>query len=382
MYSDNEDEQMKNNDIKILLVNDPAIKGYLSIQKRISKELGINILFDVEEWEGYYNKVRKALLCEDVYDLVMIAGHLWKREFWEESALEKVNVDMSDILPMILPEIKIDNELYLFPSFCDGHIIVYRTDVMESLLGRRLPKVITPIEYIKVAKLLHDEGKSIVMKAHESEIFTDALPFLRMNGVDVYSDEGVCQCNKEEIINGAAQYCKLRQYAVKGTEHFGNREVCDALRYGEAVMGITWSGQMGEVMKEGCKDPEKLGFSTLTTAWNATWSFAINKKSRKKESAEKVLQYFGSSFVDAIVSKTSGVPIRLDSYENDNGEHPWYDTQLEMLRIAKTLPDVKRMGIKNEELYQALHDAFKGKVTAKAACMEAYDRIKALQCLR
>ncbi|HIW21752.1 MAG TPA: extracellular solute-binding protein [Candidatus Dorea intestinavium] len=360
--------------VKVLLVDDPAVKGYLSLKEQIDKELNTDIIFDIVEWDKYYEKMYQAL-SNSKCDLIMAAGHLWLRELVEKDVIDTMRIDLSDVVPKIVKELKIKDELYLFPSFCDGHIIVYRSDIIESVIGKKLNNVITPFEYLELSKLLHEKNESIVMKADKSEIFTDALPFLRMHKKDVYNKEGHCQCDNEEIIKGLEEYCTLKRYAIKDTERCGNKEVCEAIRSGKAAMGVTWSGQMAEVMKEGCKNPEKLGFSTFTTSWNTTWSFAVNKRSEKKELVMKILQYLKNPSVDKIISEYSGVPIRKDSYENDKGSHSWYKTELEMLNISNTLPMVSDMGEKNAILYEAIYEAFIGEKKAKEALKEACYRI-------
>ncbi len=84
---------------------------------------------------------------------------------------------------------------------------------------------------------------------------------------------------------------------------------------------------MGEVFKEGCLEPEDLGFSTFSTAWNVTWSFGICSSCKKKEAAEEFLKYLRSPGVDQKVGKKSGAPVRRGSYLEGGSDCPWFPVQ-------------------------------------------------------
>uniref|UniRef100_UPI0006D2B1B8 hypothetical protein n=1 Tax=Clostridium sp. NkU-1 TaxID=1095009 RepID=UPI0006D2B1B8 len=75
------------------------------------------------------------------------------------------------------------------------------------------------------------------MKADKSEIFTDALPFLRMYGGDAYDSDGSAVCGKEEAVKGLQSYIELRSCAVDGTERFGNGEIAEAVRQKKSSNG-------------------------------------------------------------------------------------------------------------------------------------------------
>lgn len=162
------------------------------------------------------------------YDVIMVAGHLWLADFAEKGYLAPIELEEEDILPVILQEMKYKNKYYLSPSFCDGHMIVYRKSILKEKLGKIFDSVITPEEYVDAASKISSSGTpgAIAMKAHPSEIFTDALPFLRMGGKDVYDTETLeAMCSEESIIKGLEAYCGLRNYAFPDTDTYGNEEI-------------------------------------------------------------------------------------------------------------------------------------------------------------
>ncbi len=359
--------------LKVLAVADPAVNGYLD------KELGIldgykgSVEFQSEPWSEYYAKMMESLNGSGDYDIIMAAGHLWLSDFVQKGYLAELELEEEDILPAIAREMSYHNQAYLSPSFCDGHMIVYRKSLIYKAIGKEFGPVITPWEYLETAKALATVygRNAVAMKADCSEIFTDALPFLRMYGGDVYDSEGNPICGDEKTIRGLQSYCELKSYALEGTEHFANEEIAEAIRKKKAVMAVTWSGQLGAVWENGCLEPEDLGFSTFSTAWNVTWSFAICKGSTKREAANDFLRYLRSFEVDQKAGRVSGAPVRESSYLN--GDCPWFPVQKIMIESAKPLPHITGAGDKNTILYQKIYQAFTGEISARDA-MESAER--------
>jgi len=218
------------------------------------------------------------------------------------------------------------------------------------------------------------------MKAHESEIFTDALPFLRMEGIDVYDEKTeTIQCDREEVIHGLEKYIGLKAFAFQDTDTYGNEEVARKFQSKEAVMGVTWSGQMGTVMSEACMEKEDLGFATFSTAWNVTWSFAISSGCQKVEQAKTLLQFLRSKEIDEKAGSVSGAPVRRGSYLSLMEAYPWYRCQLAMFEHARLLPDLSKAGDKNGVLYHQIALAFAGEKTPREAMLDAKREIKKLE---
>ncbi len=366
--------------LKVLAVADPAVESYLDEELGIVKGYGGNVEFHIVAWADYYPMMMKAFAGEADYDIVMVAGHLWLRDFVEKGYLSELDFEEEDILPVIAEEMKYKGKAYLSPSFCDGHMILYRKSELFRVLGKTFEHVITPQEYIETAKAYKEAcGKqAVAMKADQSEIFTDALPFLRMYGGDVYDSRGIPVCGKKETVKGLQAYMELKAYAMKDTETFGNGEIASAIRENRAAMAVTWSGQMGEIFKEGCIESSDLGFCTFSTAWNVTWSFGICLSSGKKKAAEEFLKYLRSPEVDQKAGKKSGAPVRRASYLEGAGECPWFPVQQKMMELAKPLPCLSNAGEKNGVFYAKIFEAFTGKKTAEEAMKEALQNIDSM----
>lgn len=369
---------MDNKVIKVLAVADPAVAVYADKNLNLLQEYPGEVQIDIVPWAEYYSTMLDVFAGKAFYDVIMVAGHLWMCDFVEKGYLAPIELEEEDILPAILKELKYKNKIYLSPSFCDGHMIVYRKSIVKEKLGKVFQNIITPEEYIDAAvKIGSTESMAAVaMKAHPSEIFTDALPFLRMGGQDVY-DENTHKavCNNETIINGLEAYCKLKNYAFPETDTYGNGEIADAIQKKKTVMAVTWSGQLGVVYNEECLDKEDLGFTTFNTAWNVTWSFAISAKSKNQEQANKLLRFLRSPNIDSMAGAYSGAPVRKESYINGQEKYPWYSCQLAMIENAKPLPNMIMAGDKNSVLYEEITHAFAGKKIPAQAMADAQERI-------
>ena len=366
--------------LRVLAVDDPAVKGYLDKELGIFHDCQQEVVFHTIPWTDYYAELMEVFTGKTEYDIVMVAGHLWLRDFVENGTLSEIEFEEEDILPVIAKEMRYQGKAYLSPSFCDGHMIVYRKSIISQIMGKELEPVITPLEYLQVAKSLNDvTGKRLVaMKAYESEIFTDALPFLRMYGDDVYGEDGQPVCDSKNVIEGLQAYLDLKDFAMEGTEHFGNEEIADAIRENKAAMAVTWSGQLGVIMEEGCVEPDDLGFSTFTAPWNVTWSFAISSGCRQKDAANACLRYLRSSAVDKAVGRKSGAPVKGSSYVTGVAACPWFPVQKQMMDLAKPLPSIHRSGEKNGILYKNIYQAFIGRKTVTEAMEAARQEIDAI----
>lgn len=364
---------MEQEKLKVLAVADPAVACYLDKELGILEGYGGTVFFNAVPWADYYPAMMDTFAGKADYDIVMVAGHLWLCDFVKNGYLSEIELEDEDILPVIAQEIRYKGKTYLSPSFSDGHMIVYRKSMVRQALGKEPGSVITPKEYIETAKALAAAGgnRAVAMKAHPSEIFTDALPFLRMYGGDAYDQEGNPVCITSEAVRGLQSYVELKSYALDGSQRFGNPEIAAVIREKKAAMAVTWSGQMGAVYQEGCLEPEDLGFATFSTAWNVTWSFAVCAGCKQKEAANAFLRYLRSVKIDRIAGLKSGAPVREASYKKGAEACPWFPVQLKMMELARPLPGMSKAGDKNGVFYQKIAEAFSGRKTAKEALEEA-----------
>jgi multiple sugar transport system substrate-binding protein len=259
------------------------------------------------------------------YDIVMVAGHLWLYDFVKNGSIKEIgeysdNYDYQDILQTIRDEIEIDGKKYLFPFFCDGHMLLYR----KSVFGDNLKDTVDIDELIDlVSHSRVDNSNVFTLKAHVSEIFQDMLPYFRSEGVEPFDAEGNTYFNNPLGLVALEKYISLKKYCDSGVQNFGNEEVLDQIQKGKCKIGVTWSGQIGQVMNDDCIDSDDIEFASLDTSWNVTWCFGINKFCKDDESAQIFLEYITGKDVDKRVGYYCGNPVRLSSFEAGIDDNKW-----------------------------------------------------------
>ena len=367
--------------IKVLAVQDPAVLAYIDPKYGILKNFPeeVEVQFDVIPWEEYFCNMMKVFQGELEYDIVMIAGHLWLRDFVEKGYIQEIKAyDCEDIFPAIAKEMRWNGKTYLSPSFCDGHMILYRKGIVKKVLGRLPEPVISVDEFRNIAEELYQAGYQtpIALKASSSEIFLDALPYLRSQGIDVYEmQNGNSKCHIEDMKEELKNYISLKKISPKDTHQYGNDEIKQVFLNKQVIMATTWSGQLGAIMQE-CKEKEDIGFMTLKQAWNVTWSFAINKKSKKKHICEKLLAYLRQKGIDQLVGKCCGSPVRISNYKIGKEGFSWYEVQKTMIEhYAKALEPVPNLIQKNSILYEIIYSVFNGEQELEVALENAQNRI-------
>ncbi len=368
--------------IRILAVEDPAVLGYVENLELLKVKSPYAFEFQVVPWKDYYPKMMRSFQGAEQYDVVMVAGHLWLYDFVKKGYLEPLSLEgKGTIVETIRSEMNNQGVEYLSPSFCDGHMVIYRKDIVHSILGRNLGEMISPLDYAELARLISEKtGKaSIAMKAHHSEIFTDALPFLREKGAPLYDRHGKVVEDMEALKIGIEFYCSLKNYAMKDSETFGNTEVKNAIVDHHIPLTTTWSGQLGDIFHKNHVFDENIGFSTLSSAWNVTWSFAISKTGKNKEKAKEVLKYLRSPEVDQLISSRSGAPVLEETYKSGEKIYPWFKIQKVMLDKAQLLPDIQNAGTKNQIIYDEIYACFTGKCTAGKAAENIIKAIRVIE---
>ncbi|MFT5872038.1 MAG: multiple sugar transport system substrate-binding protein [Clostridium sp.] len=373
--------------LKVLAVDDPAVYAYTDKRYNLVNNFkgDFTVDFNIVPWSEYYGTMMEAFEGKREYDIVMIAGHLWLKDFINKGyiapveALKDCGYNYEDILPVIREEIELDGVQYLYPSFCDGHVVLYRKSIVEKVLGKLPGKVITTDELIDMAAFCNGYNgmRGIALKADPSEIFLDFIPYLRNEGVDAINKTTLApEFNNAKGQRALKKYLSLKAFAPTNTGSFGNEELKNAFQKKECVLAVTWGGQLGTILGEGCADVEDIGFAALKTSWNVTWSFAINNLSDKKAEANEFLKYITSKAADRVVGGYAGSPVRKSTYLADRNKYNWYDMHLELIeKYARPLPGLLKAGDKFGVLYDAIGKAFNSEITIVDCLEQAEDKI-------
>ena len=367
--------------LNVLAVADPAITGIVSEKDRFDafeKEHGIKLNMDVLPWAEYYPALLASFETYQ-YDVVMVAGHLWLYDFVSNGYLREIDdgysnaYEYEDVLETVREEIEIDGKHYLFPSFCDGHMLLYR----KSAFYRELPEKINLEEVMQLVKATGEN--SFTLKAHQSEIFQDILPYFRNEGVEPFDENGHINLDTPEAVTALKNYIEMKNYCAEDVANFGNEEVMRAIQKKECVIGVTWSGQLGSVMNDDCEEPEDVGFCALATSWNVTWSFGMNALCKDYEAAKLFMEFVTGKEMDQRAGFYSGNPVRKSTFKAGINDNAWYAKVLEMIKGAKPVAKSKKTGAMMGIIAQNVHDAFTGKITPENAMKNAQKECEAIK---
>lgn len=367
--------------INILAVNDPAINSYktdsvTNITKEWEKNNSLKIHIDIINWENYKKEVDNALIFnKGNYDIVM-APSFWIANYASNKRLacfeDYINdeYDIKDIFPSIIDEISYEGKLIAVPSFTDGHIIFYRKDKIK------LNKIISTDDIKDALKSINDNKNRLALKASQYEIFLDYLPFLWNESGKIFDNNEIVLDSKNAI-KALNKYVELKKYCPPNIENYGNDEVKDAIRNGEAYIGVSWSGQSAAIMNEN-NYKDDIGFTTYEYPCNTTWTFLVNKQSKKKKESFDYLMYCTNKENDLKSGRISGSPVRMSVYQNKQELklNPWYEVNYLMLKNAKRVPPHKAWTEISDVLYQSVYEAFTGTLKPEKALNECCNKIK------
>ncbi len=241
--------------INVMAVGDPAVYVYknpeFKIIEKFEKDTGYTVNFNIIPWNEYYAKLTEKFDSKDECDVIMVAGHLWLSDFVKKGYLAPICPDRidedDDVLRCVNSEMYYEGKRYLYPSFCDGHMLVYRKSMLNDKVVDKINKM-TRVNFDELEKICEEYSSNakhaICLKAHPSEIYLDTLPYMRQLGADDdFQDE-------KNAVLGLERYMRMMKYAPKECVNFGNEEVMDAIIDNKVPMAVTWGGQLGLLMQE------------------------------------------------------------------------------------------------------------------------------------
>lgn len=373
--------------LKIIGPNDPAL-AVLKSQLERYPEWHCDL--EIIDWENYQPTMQAALNQPvSPYQAVCVPGHIWLPDLVSNDKL--VNFEQllpslprkleeqyhqADIIASVAAECKFDDQQYLLPLFTDGHLIFYRKDLISLGSGDEVP-LVNPLDLMTLLDALPATQSThpFALKAHASEILLDWLPYLWAAGGDVWDEQAKRPLfTSQAAISALEYYISLKQYCLPDTARYGNAEIASALRNGDIAMAVSWGGQAAEIINQTNRYKDQFGYAVFTSPWNATWGVGIPRNLPPKDQVSilEVLYLAASAEQDRMVTKIAGSPVRKTSYTNEELEkYPWLKAQKTMLETCRNLPTDPAFGRFIGPLYQNIHDAFTGKVSAADALMAA-----------
>lgn len=369
--------------LKIIGPNDPALDV---LEAALALRPELDTVLEIIPWAEYRDALMATLQADVAPNQALfVPGHIWLPELADAgyladmtTLLETVPADVlaayepADIVPSIAAESRYQGRQYQLPFFSDGHILFYRSDLIQLDESKGIPVVSTK-DLAEMAAAVHNPPKvyGLALKADASEIFTDWLPYLWEAGGHIFDEDGNPDVANETNITALQAYCDLCQFCPPETHAYGNGEIAESIRQGEAALVANWGGQTAPLLldAEGQKQT-KYKSAAFPVPWNATWGIAIpaNQPASSQQDALSTLMKLLNKAQDKEITRVAGSPVRQSSYAPaELVKYPWLAAQREMLERAKPLPARPELGAFLGALYGAVHDAFTGKSTPKEA---------------
>lgn len=373
--------------IKILGPNDPALDA---LKESIEENPDLGCELTILPWEKYRGVLDETLAAPSPdYDAVCIPGHIWLPQLADDGLLKAFGeltdqlsittieeYDEHDIFPSIRAECRFTgrdgiSRQYVLPLFTDGHIVFYRGDLVA------LPDVVAPSDWHKhLEKVTLPNGmKPFGMKAHNSEIFLDFLPYFWDFNGQLWNDQQKPLFNSPEGAQALEYYTSLRKFCPENVETFGNGEILNAINSGEVAIVTSWGGQAAAIF-DTKNNPQTGNIKTaaLKNAWNATWGVSIPNRCEDENAVKTLaaLMKLMGKDGDAKVTRIAGSPVRRSSYSTTEKEkYPWLASQQAMLENCKMLPIDPTFGVYLGSLYGEVYKAFCSEKSAATALADA-----------
>ena len=369
--------------LKIIGPNDPALD---ILEAALARNPELDAILEIIPWPEYRDALMATLQADVAPNQALfVPGHIWLPELADAGYLADMTAlfetvpadiletyDPTEIVPSIAAESKYQGKQYQLPFFSDGHILFYRADLIQLDESKGIPVVSTK-DLAEIAAAVHNPPKvyGLVLKADVSEIFTDWLPYLWEAGGWIFDEDGNPDVANKNNIAALQAYCDLRQFCPPETHTYGNGEIAESIRQGEAALVANWGGQTAPLLvdAEGQKQT-KYKSAAFPVPWNATWGIAIpaNQPESSQQDALSTLMKILNKAQDKEITRVAGSPVRQSSYAPEElVKYPWLAAQREMLERAKPLPALPELGLFLGALYGAAHDAFTGKFTPAEA---------------
>lgn len=368
--------------LTILGPDDPALQA---LEQACIEQPQLNARVEITPWAEYRNSLLDALKSPTTpYQAVCVPGHVWIPELTHAGYFFNLNELTGDVKPSTLaaydadgpmPSVRAEshyqNQWVMLPLFTDGHIVFYRSDLLE------LPEQIRPSDLESYAKSMNlpDGIFPLALKAHPSEILLDWLPYLWERGGDLLDEHHRPIFNSPTGVDALKYYISLKQFSPPETHQYGNNEIASALTEGRLAAAVSWGGQAAAIF-----DPQKNPFhavmktTSLAHAWNATWGVCLPANQPRSQAVETLsgLMQLMDSNCDLNVTRIAGSPVRLSSYSPQQKQlYPWLASQQAMLENCKTLSQLPQVGAFLGILYTAVHRAFTENETPQQALDQA-----------
>lgn len=380
--------------IKMIVAQGGFSRSVEEAVAEFTRQTGIQVELLIYPYQESREKQILELRAGGSVDVVQIDGPIWLAELRDylEPLVTYINKDSLDTgiyVPAMLEMFKNDGEIYALPYRVGGWVLIYRKDLFEA---KGLTPPATFDEFVDTAVKLTDGdvfGFAGALK-QGNFLVVQWIPFLYSRGGNILNEDMTAAAfNSPEGIESAQLLVDLyRKYKVMpgAALEYEQDSIISSMQQGIAAMSITYSPYFLEM-----NNPEKSAHAgnfaiaaTLPYAENsglsqgiteiAGWGFGINKDSKNKENAWKLIKFMTS--VDEqlrLAVQFANSPTVQAVYEDERylEVYPEAPAVLTSLLGAKTRPGTPQWANIEDILARELSAAVTGVKSVEQALSDA-----------
>lgn len=330
------------NSVSVLMVNNPQM---VDLQKltaaNFTKQTGITVNFTVLPENDLRDKASQEFSSQaGQYDVATLSNFeipIYAKNGWvaplDDYVAKDTAFDQADILkPMTTALTGADGKLYGEPFYGESSFLMYRKDVLAAK-GITMPAKPTWQEVADIAGKVdgaQPNMKGICLRGQPGwgEVFAPLTTVVNTYGGTWFDKDWNARVNAPEFTQAVTFYTDLvKAHGEAGAPQAGFTECLNDLQQGNVAMWYDATSAAGSLEATDSPVAGKIGYApapvvkTDSSGWLYTWSWAIQKASKKQDNAWKFVSWASGQDYEKLVGAQEGwakVPAgkRTSTYAN------------------------------------------------------------------
>jgi sorbitol/mannitol transport system substrate-binding protein len=330
------------NTINVLMVNNPQMADIQKLTAdNFTKQTGIKVNYTVLPENDVRDKISQEFSSQaGQYDVASISNYevpFYAKNGWlvplSDYAAKDSAFDQNDILkPMTESLTAADGKLYAEPFYGESSFLMYRKDVFQAK-GLTMPAHPTWQQVADLAARADGAQpgmKGICLRGQPGwgEQMAPLTTVVNTFGGTWFTKDWQAQVNGPGFTDATNFYVNLvKQHGEAGAAQAGFTECLNNMTQDKVAMWYDATSAAGSLEAQGSPVAGKIGYvpapvvNTKSSGWLYTWAWAIEKASKKADSAWKFISWASSKDYENLVGKQLGwarVPAgkRASTYTN------------------------------------------------------------------
>jgi multiple sugar transport system substrate-binding protein len=379
----------------------PHADDQIELLKKFTEETGIQVNVDAIDYGQLYEKQTLNMSGKTGgYDLVW-AQEVWVPKYVSQGYLAPMDpfiadpelmakipgFDLANYNQSLIKTNTMDGKLYGLPTFIQTPMLVYNKEMFEQA-GIPVPEKWTWEETLKAAKAFQEKGTGIAVPAKQGMAAVDVFAaIMRSNGGDYFGPDGKLALNQPANVEAAQFWKDLADVSMQGSATWHWDEVNKAFQFGQAPIGITISGLLGQL-----EDPAnssvagKVGYAPLPFSKNpfgtlALWSWCVTADSKHPKEAFQLAAWLTSAETEKAMTLKNGQISAVTSLFSDpelTAKMPWLPALSQALENSATQPLHENAPQLADKMAEILSAIFTGTMTPQEALDKAQEEMAPL----